>query len=175
MNMTRVVESLVLLATLVGPAPLLGQDRDRANLAGLPGVYVSVHVSGRELPEGMSDEELAGDIEHGLRGSGVPVLTEDQMLKAPGAPVLQVSVVLVKATTGNNVPLGFGYAIQVEVIEGVSLDRSATERHIAATTWRRPVTVAVAPVNYTEEAVFRDVRDEIAAFVESYQEANRKG
>jgi hypothetical protein len=148
----------------------MGQDH--GSLDGLPGVYVSVHISGREMPEGMSDQQLADAIEHGLKSSGVPVLSEEQMVKTPGAPVLQVSVVLVKAMTGRNVPLGFGYAIQVEVVEGVSLDRSATERHVAATTWRRPVTVAVAPVDYTEQAVFRDVRDEIEQFVNSYRAAN---
>jgi hypothetical protein len=161
-------------AVFVTPALLLGQDRDGASLAGLAGVYVSAHVSGRDLPEGLSDDELATDIEHDLRQADVPVLTEDRMLRAPGAPVLQVSVVLVKASTRTNMPLGFGYAIQVEVVQGVALERGTPALHVAATTWRLPVTVAVAPVEYTGEAVRRDVRDEIGRFVAAYREANPK-
>src|SRR5262245_28222855 len=125
-GMRRFFGVFLVMSSVLAPA-LPGQDRAGTPLSGLPGVYVSVHISGRDVPEGLSDEQLAGEIEHDLKASGVPVLSEAQMLRAPGAPILQVSIVLVKAMTGRNVPLGFGYAIQVEVVENVSLERAVNE------------------------------------------------
>src|SRR5881394_992641 len=91
---------LALVLALVLPVYVHTQDPDKT-LAGLPGVLLSVHVSGRDLPDGISDELIASDIEHDLRRGGVTVLDEAAMKKTPGAPVLQVSVVMVLASSAN--------------------------------------------------------------------------
>lgn len=164
---------LALLVALTLPVCVHAQDRDQA-LAGLPGVLVSVHVSGRDLPDGISDELIASDIERDLRRAGVPVLDENAMTRAPGAPVLQVSVVMVLASSANGAPLGFGYAIQVQVVENVTLERGRAETHIGGTTWQRPMTVAVASIDGAALAVDHDVREEIAKFADAWRAVNRR-
>jgi hypothetical protein len=161
-----------LIAVLTPSAALHAQDHDPSSLAGLAGVFVSAHASGRDLPDGLTDEMLVSDIERDLRRAGVPVLSEDDLQKAAGAPVLQVSVVTVLASSASGMPLGFGYAIQVEVVQNVVLERDGRARHVAATTWRRPVTVAVASVDGAALAVDRDVREEVQQFAAAYREAN---
>ena len=164
----------IVIAAVVTPGALRAQDYDAASLAGLPGVFVSVHASGRDLPDGLSDELLVSGIERDLRQAGVPVLTEDELRQAPGAPVLQVSVVTVLASNASGAPLGFGYAIQVEVVQNVVLERETRVRHVAGTTWRRPLTVAVASVDGAARAVDHDVRAEVAQFAEAYRGANSR-
>ena len=164
---------LALLLALTLPVYLHAQDRDQT-LAGLPGVLVSVHVSGRDLPDGISDDLIASDIERDLRRGGVAVLDEEAMKKTPGAPVLQVSVVMVLASSANGAPLGFGYAIQVQVVENVTLERGRAETHVGATTWQRPMTIAVASIDGAALAVDHDVREEIAKFADAWRAVNRR-
>src|SRR5947207_10859466 len=96
---------LVVLGTLSAAfsVPLVGQDDEysRKTLAGLNGAAVLIEqIRDDAQHDGLWTGQVQTDVELRLRQAGIPVLTEEQMLAAPGSPYLYVNINTYKSESG---------------------------------------------------------------------------
>jgi hypothetical protein len=100
------------------------------SLGGLKGVGVVVELLSPEIEkEGLRTRDVKKDVEIRLRRAGIAVLTEEELLKAPGTPSL--SVWLMGSKTGTEL---YACSIRVELSQAVILER-AQSVHAMAPTW----------------------------------------
>jgi hypothetical protein len=100
------------------------------SLGGLKGVGVVVELLSPEIEnEGLRTRDVKKDVEIRLRQAGIAVLTEEELLKAPGTPSL--SVWLMGSKTGTEL---YACSIRVELSQTVILER-APSIHAISPTW----------------------------------------
>ena len=83
---------------------------------------------------GLTESQLKTDVELRLRQLGIPVLTEEQWLNAPGMPALYVNVNS-QQVTSFDVPFQY-FSIRVQLAQRVVLVRDSTIR-VTAATWSK--------------------------------------
>jgi hypothetical protein len=158
---------LLLLAARVATA---GDDElSRPSLKGLKGVYVLVESLQAEAERsGLSQTSIQTDVELKLRQAGITVLTQAEMLEAPGGPHLYISVNTQSSQSG----LLYAYSIRVALCQDVRLDRDPSIRIFSATTW------FVASVGTAGRNRLRDIRDmvkdDVDTFINAYLSVNPK-
>lgn len=107
-----------------------GEQRD--SLRGLKGVHVIVgKIAPAAVGAGVYQEQIRVDTELNLRRAGIRVLTADEWINEPGAPVLEVDLAVVGPA---DAPM-WGYSITVALMQDVSLLRAPASRG-SATTWK---------------------------------------
>jgi Putative peptidoglycan binding domain len=96
-NIGRVLVGLAVLWGIIGLALSESDAHDeefsRVTLRGLAGVYVMViHLEPDVERAGLTKQQLQTDVELRLRQAGIRVLTQNERLGVPGAPMLEVLV-----------------------------------------------------------------------------------
>jgi len=145
------------------------KEEARRTLRGLKGVYVIVNL--HSLPQkiegdGLTRSQIKTDVELRLRKAGVPVLTREEVLKAPGRTGLCVVVTMRRE---DNIGL-YLFCLEVDLIQEVLLARDPTVSTPAAT-WERNG-VGYATAGKISDAVRRSVADYIDEFINGYLAAN---
>ena len=141
-------------------------ENDRQSLKGLEGVGVVVEDLEAEVEQGgLNTTSIRTDVELKLRQAGITVLTEAEVLAAPGGPILHINV----STVGG--PL-YAYFVGVELCQDVRLDRDPSIRIFTAVTW------SVGAVGTVGRSNLRDIRnsikDHVDEFLNAYLSVNPK-
>ena len=136
---------------------------DSLSLRGLKGVEVLVEGPKDDAKRaGLTKSQLQTDVELRLRQLGIPVLTQEQSLAAPGAPYLYVNVNSYQRDP--DVPV-LDFAIRVELNQKVVLVRDSTIR-VTAATWSGSV------LSYAGTEVFANhVREKLRTYVDRFANA----
>jgi len=143
----------------------------RASLKGLRGLSVVIeNLQPAAERGGLSREQLQTDVELWLRQAGIPVVSQDESLKAPGSPYLYVNINTAKTET-----LGLFatlvYAIQVAVRQDVDLRRDPALM-VTATTWSTGMVGALGADNL--QSVRGALNDLLKTFINDYLAENPK-
>src|SRR5665213_1189596 len=84
----------VLLLCSVAPATASDSDIDRASLKGLTGVFVLVEdLNPAEEQAGLKTADIQADAVQQLQAAGIPLLSKEQDIQAPGMPTLYINAV----------------------------------------------------------------------------------
>lgn len=172
--MTRLI---ITLLTLGFPLP---QDntihqQQRETLRGLSGVYVLVEQIRVDMEsDGLTHDRIQTDVELRLRKAGIPVLSKEQMLKAPGMPNLYINIQSIRSA----IYRGYSYSLEVSLDQDVSLTRTVISTNptyhptITASTWSRTL-VGTAPVDELS-TIRRSIADYVDQFINDYLAVNPK-
>ena len=151
-----------------GPAEAAPELMPGEALAGLPGVYVYVHVPENLRHIGLDDTAVRKEVALRLRRSGVDVLSHDQMLDTPGMPSLDVNINGVADATGTSVV----YNVRVSVSEKARLLRPPYG--IVNTRVWNAATVAQADMDELS-SVYDVACETVDRFIAAYVSANSSG
>lgn len=160
------------VATVVGmsvsPAPADAQDTEwnRYTLEGLEGVYVRAETNEACQGAGLSAESVRADSEAALTEAGVPLLTREEMLAAPGLPELRVTF-----ECGGGVAGVVGYSVSVRVQQATQMIRDTQITHSEAVTWY-VTAVGVSDAPGTAVAMGTALATKLAEFAEAFEAAN---
>ena len=152
-------------APATGPGPELAPSEA---LAGLPGVYVYVHVPENLRRIGLDDAAVRTEVDLRLRRSGIHVLSHEQMLDTPGMPSLDVNINGVADASGRSVV----YNVRVSVSEKVRLLRPPYG--VVNTRVWNAATVAQADMEELS-SVYHVACETVDRFISAYVSANSSG
>jgi hypothetical protein len=173
-RLVRLLTAVLLLMGLAVPVFAVDSKETRLTLSGLQGVYVAIEELQPNLLSygkyirkyGLNKERIREDVEQRLRQAGIRVLTSDELLKAPGRPVLYVNI-----NTHENEKYWLAYDIRIELQQVVSIDSNPKIKTLAST-WTMNVT-GIANID-----TLNVIRDNILyltdRFVEAYKSVNSK-
>jgi hypothetical protein len=168
MNRNTFVLPFILL--LVSTAPLVAQLREHPDesLKGVKGVRVVVNYQAPvEAPDGLTQRQLLALVDLQLKADNVGVLTDDQWIREPGKPYLNINVVGTQVGSGKASMFFFSFA--ADLIQDVSLRRAPVIK-TEGSTWNQDYALVVPSDD------LRDVTMKISAvahdFAESIHEAN---
>ena len=152
----------------VSPAPANAQDTEwnRYTLEGLEGVYVRAETNEACQGAGLSAESVRADSEAALTDAGVPLLTREEMLAAPGLPELRVTF-----ECGGGVAGVVGYSVSVRVQQATQMIRDTQITHSEAVTWY-VTAVGVSEATGTATAMDAALATKLAEFAEAFEAAN---
>ena len=100
----------------------------------------------KETLAGFVTDTFRSDVELKLRLAGIKVLTEQELLKEPGAPHLYVTVSVMHENPGEKASFG----VDVKLRQLVTLERS--RRRAVGTTWNR-MSVGYGDAPYVRESM----------------------
>jgi hypothetical protein len=156
-----------LFALTLIPAALFASDTKaaRQSLKGLTALAVEVEDVGKKTA-GVDPAKIKTTVESKLRGAGIKILTEEESLKASGAPHLSVNLDSITAKDGT-----VSFELTTSVYQGCTLIRDASIK-LPCNTWSRG---KVGRAN-EKVAAFIDglISSEIDAFLKAYAEVNPK-
>ncbi len=159
--------SVVAWLTLVTSTCAFAVDRGgegRAILRGLEGVRVVVERLKPEIErDGLFGSTLQTDAELSLQMAGIKVLSEEDWLKTPGAPYLDLRVNAFQCARG------YVYNIYLTLEEQVTLVREGLK--VSATTSKIGHQLGITS---SLSDIRGEARDLVEEFVKAWQEANRK-
>ncbi len=161
---------LALAAAPVGyarPCSALDNDKTRASLEGLPGVYLVVEDLRLEIEEdGLTRNEIHGLAEKLLTSAGIRLLSEAEWQEMPGSPWLYLYAhVMRREYVDERV---YVFNISVEVKQQVRLARAPEAEPVHATTWSR----AILGKSGWLEDIRKGVEICLQDFVEAYRSVN---
>jgi hypothetical protein len=162
--------SVALLALLITPSFAVASDDkySRPSLAGLRGVMVLVEPLAPEVErQGLKKTAIQTDAELRLRRAGIQVLTQDELLKAPGSPHLYLTVTI---TTGESF---WGASVSVDLIQSVRLERDPTIS-VSAVTWSTGGGGGLFLPSSAEGKVRGSLNDYVDEFINAYLAMNLK-
>jgi hypothetical protein len=170
MQKGKTILLLTLAVAMAGharPGHALDNDRTRASLEGLPGVYLVVEDLRLEIEEdGLTRNEIHGTAKELLSKAGIRLLTEAEWLEAPGRPWLYLyAQVMRREYVQERVYL---FNISIEVKQQVELVRTTDAEPVHATTWSRSILGKSAWLEDIRKGVEICLRD----FVEAYRSVN---
>lgn len=150
------------------PAPAAAQDTEwnRYTLEGLEGVHVRAETNEACQGAGLSAESVRADSEAALSEAGVPLLTREEMLAAPGLPELRVTF-----ECGGGVAGVVGYSVSVRVQQATQMIRDTQITHSEAVTWYATA-VGVSEAAGTAMAMGAALGAKLAEFAEAFEAAN---
>ena len=150
------------------PAPAAAQDTEwnRYTLEGLDGVHVRAETNEACQGAGLSAESVRADSEAALTEAGVPLLTREEMLAAPGLPELRVTF-----ECGGGVAGVVGYSVSVRVQQATQMIRDTQITHSEAVTWYATA-VGVSEAAGTAAAMGDALAAKLAEFAEAFEAAN---
>ena len=124
---------IFMLAGWVSSAFAIDSDVTRITLRGLRGVTVVVEEMQPGLMKygqkaGIDRERIKTDTEFILRKAGIPVLTYDQWLKAPGRPFLYIVI-----NTHEYEKYWYAYDVRIELRQRVLLEKNPSVVAMAST------------------------------------------
>ena len=140
-------------------------------MKGLAGVEVAVEMLRPEIElAGLTRDQLQATVELKLRKSGVRVLSTQEKLKSPGAPMLYVNLQTFQPE-GAHKDLVFFY-LKVHLKQSVFLARNMTPA-VSISTWETDEKLGVVGISKVQE-LRRYVEDEVDRFCNAYLAANPK-
>jgi hypothetical protein len=158
-----VVVWLSLVISTCAFAVTRGGER-QAILRGLAGVRVVVERLKPEIErDGLFGSTLQTDAELTLQMAGIKVLSEEEWLKAPGAPYLYLKVNAFQCARG------YVYNITLTLEEQVKLVRNGLKVSATTSTIGHQLGITSSLSDIREEA-----RGQVEEFIKAWQEANRK-
>ncbi len=160
------LSALIVLAP--PPAGLaLDNDRTRASLQGLPGVFPVVEDLRVEIEEdGLTRNEVRRHLEQRLTDAGIRLLTEAQWRETPGSPWLYLYAHVMRREYVNERVYVFN--ISIEVKQKALLTRTTDAEPLHVTTWSRSFLGKSAWLEDVREALDLCIQD----FVEAYRSVN---
>ena len=140
---------------------------DRASLKGLTGVFVLVEeLNPPEEQAGLKTADIQADAVQKLQAAGIPLLSKEQSIQAPGMPTLYISVSVASSTETDLWP----FSIDVNLEQQATLKRNPDTFVPTAITWH------VGSIGAVDKSNIRSVRDrvneQIAKFVNAYNKVN---
>jgi hypothetical protein len=169
-NIGRVLVSLTVLWGLIG---LSGRgswadddELSRASLGGLAGVYAIVTPLPRDIEQGgITTQQIQTDVELRLRQAGIPVLTQKEWQRVPGAPYLHVQMYATREPSWGS----FAFRIKVEFKQLAYLVRDPS-RMVSPATWD---VACIGSVGLQRVELLRsDARDLVDQFINAYLSVN---
>jgi hypothetical protein len=156
---------MMVRASVAADASQRWQERARASLQGLPGVYVLVESIDSEAErDGLTMAQVQTDVELRLRKAGIQVLTKEGWQATPGTPYLYVNISLLKDSLSPR----YFFEIRVQLLQDAYLVRELSSW--STVTWERRV---MGRVSIASLRSIRDhVRDMVDAFVNDFLAAN---
>ena len=116
----------------------------RGTLAGLDGVRVVVEELNFDDPaKGLTSALVQTDMKLRLRQSGIRVLEQSELARAPGFPILTLQIVLLPLSTA---PGLYAFDAHLDLEQVVQLTRDSTKR-LSAVTWSTTGTIGVVGAN----------------------------
>jgi hypothetical protein len=166
----RVLIGLAVLWGIIGLALSKSYAHDeefsRVTLRGLVGVYVMViHLKPHEERAGLTIQQIQTDVELRLRQAGIRVLTQNERLGVPGAPLLEVMVTSVLREDGL-----CAYRSDVSIYQRVYMLEADTSS-ATVSTWSTGSVVTVGVRNLSA-SVRGTVRDDVDQFINAYLSVN---
>lgn len=164
----RTVATAALSVLLAFPVASVAQDTEwnRYTLEGLEGVYVRAETNEACQGAGVSAESVRTDSETALGDAGVPLLTREEMLAAPGLPELRVTFECGGGVTGM-----VGYSVSVRVQQATQMIRDTQITHSEAVTWYATA-VGVSEAAGTAAAMGVALAAKLTEFTEAFKAAN---
>jgi hypothetical protein len=151
------------LVKLVSTPLALDNVYTRLSLSNLPGVGVLVEsVSAEMKREGLTQSQIASDVESELQEAGIRVLTRESGRWVPGTPYLYVNINAFKSKE-------YVYSIQIEFHQDVFLKRNP-EIKVDASTWSKRY-VSAAP-NF--KMIRGNIKDMVAIFINAFLSVNSR-
>jgi len=159
------------VALLAGPVWADDSDVSRSTLTGLQGVSVIVedlqpNVLKYATKFGLSKAQVQQDAENLLRANGIRILSGDEWMKAPGRPLLYISI-----NTHETEKYWYAYDIKVELRQLATLDANPTVKTLAVT-WSLNIT-GQANIG-TLNVIRKDAGVMVGRFVQAWRAGNRK-
>ncbi len=157
----------VVLAAHAEPCLALDNDKTRASLEGLPGMYLVVEDLRLEIEEdGLTRNEIHGLAEKLLTSAGIRLLSEAEWQETPGSPWLYLYAhVMRREYVEERV---YVFNISVEVKQQVRLARAPEAEPVYATTWSR----AILGKSGWLEDIRKGVEICLQDFVDAYRSVN---
>ena len=155
-----------IIILLILPRTIWGadDDSDRATLQGIKGVFVSINNIEPEIEnDGLAKSLIQTDVELKLRLSGLKVLSDKELLKTPGMPMLKVYPQVFKSSQKFYV-----YKINVELFQFVYLQRNG--QGILAPTWSLDCLGISPDVGY----IRNKTKDYVDKFINAWLSVNPK-
>jgi len=151
----------------LAPAMASDSEIDRASLKGLTGVFVLVEeLNPPEEQAGLKTADIQADAVQKLQAAGIPLLSKEQSIQAPGMPTLYISVSVASSTETDLWP----FSIDVNLEQQATLKRNPDTFVPTAITWH------VGSIGAVDKSNIRSVRDrvneQIAKFVNAYNKVN---
>jgi hypothetical protein len=164
------LSSLAICSSLILTPTCMADDSDsnRATLRGLPGVFVVVDDLDKSTIRKycpMDAAQLKTDAELRLRKGGISVLSADQLAKAPGKPILSITV-----TCSGNEEKSFS-SVMLLVGQEVVLARDPTV-HMHLTTWSVAGGTGMVRIEELERNTRDKLADQVDKFLNAYLAAN---
>lgn len=165
-----VVAAIVVALCVRTAGAQIDSQHSRPSLRGLKGVHVLVLVIvGDENSDaehaGLTRRQLQTQVELRLRKARIPVLSEEELLRSPGAPYLCVKVDARKVSEGL-----YAVFVRVTLTQQVLLLRDPKVR-VPASTWGS--TGVIGGVGESRLREIRDaVADEVDEFINAYLAVN---
>jgi len=158
---------LIIAALLAGISSAAAKEGDKqggAALSGLKGVGVVVEdLAPDAVQEGFNAQLIQADVEQKLRDGGVRILTEQELMKAPGMPYLCFKIFTFKDDEL------YAYHITLELKQMVSLVRKP-RISLSSTTWKASAGGTVGVKKISELRAF--VTEKADQFVSAWKAAN---
>jgi hypothetical protein len=148
---------MMVRASVAADAPQQWQERARASLQGLPGVYVLVEPLNREAErDGLTKAQVQTDVELHLRKAGIQVLTKEEWSATPGFPYLYVNLNLWKS------PYLFVYIyhLTVQFLQNAMLERDLSSW--STVTWEQ------RRLGHVGSASLRSLREPLGDMVDAF-------
>jgi len=165
MTKSKITAILLVLSAGANVAVAADSELDRATLTGLHGVGVIVERLDAEVERaGLTRGMLQTDAELKLRLAGIQVLTDQELDKEPGHPLLLL--------TPNILLRSGAFGCSVELLQNVQLIRAPSVGTLAPT-WSTSG-VGVAPARRVLEDVRNTFKGLVDRFVNAYLAANPK-
>jgi hypothetical protein len=164
--MKRALMVLVALQSCSMAMAQIDTEYTRKSLKDLVGIGVSVTpLTSYAIEDGLSKSQIQTDVELYLRMAGIKVLTDEEIISAPGMPTLDVRVI---AMRGDGVSF---YFISVGVMQGVMLKRDP-QSGCGARTWSTENFITGKAINL--QSLRHNLKVLVDNFINAYLSVNPK-
>jgi len=119
---------------------------------------------------GLTRSAIQTDVEVKLRLAGMAILSEAEMLHAPGTPYLYVNANVLAGKTGKGL---WAFNLDLSLNQGVLLERDVRLPGVNAETWRQG-RLGMVPASAGPARIRSDIRDLVDVFLNAWLTVNPK-
>ena len=106
------------------------------SLRGLSGVLIKVDLAEEVKKDGLTQSQVSADVELALQQARIKILSQDKWQNTLGRPYLYVRIESAKVQDNWKF---YTYAIQLHLIQDVSLFRANQSERLSASTWNSSI------------------------------------
>ncbi len=137
-----------------------GYKEERESLRGLEGVRVIIESDNILVNhQGFTVQQIQADIELRLQVSGIKILTNQEYIKVPGSPYLNIDINIFFS----NALQVYVYSLNIDLRQDVVLNRDKSLSFIGVPTWTSPGRVGII-----ESSDLKNLPQKINAMVEEF-------